>query len=331
MDNKPEHAPPLPEPHILEQAAEWFATLGDEDTGPEQHDRWREWIEDHPEHRRAWRYVEQISARFQQARDGAGRDGAGRILRHTRGERLTRRRLLTGGAAGLAAWLVWSRTPLPEAGGRLMAELSADQRTATGEIRDLALPDGGHLWLNSASAVDLAYGEALRRLTLHDGEVLIQTAPDPRQRPFVVDTRHGRLRALGTRFTVRRHADHSFLAVYEGAVAIRTGNGREAIINAGRQTTFQTDSIHSAGPADPARQAWSQGLIVANDLPLGELVAELARYRHGHLGVDPSVAQLRALGTYPTGRPEQALAMLENALPVRARRLLPWWVTLVPA
>ncbi|HCE41703.1 MAG TPA: hypothetical protein DEV80_16760, partial [Alcanivorax sp.] len=83
--------------------------------------------------------------------------------------------------------------------------------------------------------------------------------------------------------------------------------------------------------ADPARQAWSQGLIVANDLPLGELVAELARYRHGHLGVDPAVAHLRALGTYPAGRPDLALTMLENALPVRARQPLPWWVTIGPA
>ncbi|HCE41020.1 MAG TPA: iron dicitrate transport regulator FecR, partial [Alcanivorax sp.] len=88
--------------------------------------------------------------------------------------------------------------------------------TATGEIRDLGLDDGGRLWLNSATTVDVAYDDALRRVTLHDGEILIQTGADPRRRPFVVDTRHGRLRALGTRFTVRHHRDHGFLAVYQG-------------------------------------------------------------------------------------------------------------------
>ncbi|MBM1145825.1 FecR domain-containing protein [Alcanivorax sp. ZXX171] len=327
----PDSSAPLPDHRILEQAAEWFAALGDEEAGPDQRLRWRRWIETDPEHRRAWHYVEQVSARFQQARGHAGRDGAGRILQHTRSDRLTRRRLLGGGVAGLAAWLTWRHTPLPDATGRLIAGLTADQHTATGEIRDLGLADGGRLWLNSATTVDVAYDDALRRVTLHDGEILIQTGADPRRRPFVVDTRHGRLRALGTRFTVRHHRDHGFLAVYQGAVAIRTRGGEEAVIQAGQQATFQAGSVTPAGAADPARQAWSQGLIVANDLPLGELVAELARYRHGHLGVDPAVAHLRALGTYPAGRPDLALAMLENALPVRARQPLPWWVTIGPA
>ncbi|HCE41021.1 MAG TPA: hypothetical protein DEV80_13290, partial [Alcanivorax sp.] len=131
----PDSSAPLPDHRILEQAAEWFAALGDEEAGPDQRLRWRRWIETDPEHRRAWHYVEQVSARFQQARGHAGRDGAGRILQHTRSDRLTRRRLLGGGVAGLAAWLAWRHTPLPDATGRLIAGLTADQHTATGEIR----------------------------------------------------------------------------------------------------------------------------------------------------------------------------------------------------
>ncbi len=60
-------------------------------------------------------------------------------------------------------------------------------------------------------------------------------------------------------------------------------------------------------------------------------MAELARYRHGHLAVDPAVAGLPVMGTYPLDDTDRALAMLEAALPVRVRRRLPWWVTLEPA
>jgi transmembrane sensor len=43
----------------------------------------------------------------------------------------------------------------------------------------------------------------VRRIELLKGEVLITTAKDSALRPFIVQTRHGTARALGTRFSVR--------------------------------------------------------------------------------------------------------------------------------
>ena len=118
------------------------------------------------------------------------------------------------GGAGLAGW----RHP------SLRQELlawNADYRTATGEIREIVLADGTRAWLGAASALDVNYGLELRLLRLLAGEVHIETAPDA-QRAFVVDTPHGRLRALGTRFNVKLTQHGSLLAVYQGAVEIRT-------------------------------------------------------------------------------------------------------------
>jgi transmembrane sensor len=43
------------------------------------------------------------------------------------------------------------------------------------------------------------------------------------------------------------------------------------------------------------------------------------------------VAGLRLVGVYPLARPGQVLDMLERTLPVRVRRLTPWWVQVGPA
>ncbi|WP_052063720.1 hypothetical protein [Nitrincola sp. A-D6] len=69
---------------------------------------------------------------------------------------------------------------------------------------------------------------------------------------------------------------------------------------------------------------------MAEDIPLKELVSELARYRRGYLGINPAIANVRVMGAYPINNPDHCLAMLEDALPVRVNRLLPWWVTLEP-
>ena len=65
-------------------------------------------------------------------------------------------------------------------------------------------------------------------------------------------------------------------------------------------------------------------------MPLDEFIAELGGYRRGHLGVDPSVARLRVMGSFPLADTDQALAQLEEALPVRVQRRFDWWLTVVP-
>ena len=148
--------------------------------------------------------------------------------------------------------------------GRPLQAWLASERTGTGQIRDVRLADGSHLWLGSRTAVDIDYSASTRLLRLLQGEVLIDTADDPR--PLLLDTRHGRLQALGTRFSVREGNDFSQLSVFAGAVRIEPSRGRAGqVLQAGHQVRFGTDGISASAPADPARQAWSRGVLLAND------------------------------------------------------------------
>jgi transmembrane sensor len=316
----------------LEQAAHWYAALcADEDaTSAGQRAEWAKWLTERPEHRRAWEHIEAVSRRFDPLRAEGEREAASAAMRVSAKGFTTRRRVLGCVAAlcgtGMAGWLAWRLTSLPD----VVTAWQADYSTGVGERRDLTLADGTRVWLNTSSALDVDYDNERRLLTLTMGEILVETSKDATTRPFYVDTNHGRMQALGTRFTVRRTADFTLLSVFEGRVGIRTLSGETSIVAAHEQREFTADVISDPRPADIAREAWSRGVIVADNVTLATFVAELSRYTRGHIGVDPAAADIRVVGRFPANRPDQVLAMLERDLPVRIQRTLPWWTSIAP-
>ncbi|WP_371820085.1 FecR family protein [Verticiella alkaliphila] len=237
---------------------------------------------------------------------------------------VSRRRMLAWGAAiaaGGLGWATWRHTELPV---RALA-WTADVHTGVGEIRRMALPDGSALWLNALSAVDVDFGGTLRRLHLLAGEIQVRTRPAP-GRDFVTDTRHGRLRAFGTRFTARVASAATLVAVYEGAMAITTRTGAEAIVAAGQQAWFSSEAVMPSTPAEAARDAWTRGVVIADNLPLADMARELSRYYGGHISVSAEVASLRVFGSYPAQDPVRALHMLASVMPIQVRRWLPGWL-----
>ena len=311
----------------LEAAAGWYATLRSEDAAPADRQAWQAWLDESEEHVRAWAIVESVSRRFDPLR-GCGHEaasaGIGAALRGGVG----RRRMLAGLAGffglGMAGWAAWRHTALPE----LVMAWGADFRTSTGEQRQITLADGTEVWLNTGSALSVDYRPDARLLKLAAGEVLVRTARDELARPFHVDTRDGRMRALGTRFSVSHDGTRTRLDVFESAVEIRNAAGAVQRVDAGQRAEFTADGLSAVAPAERAREAWCRGVVVADGIPLRQLIAELARYQRGHIGVAPEVAELNVMGVYPALDTGRALAMLENTLPIRLKRVLPWWVTI---
>ncbi|WP_258231443.1 FecR domain-containing protein [Achromobacter pulmonis] len=317
-----------PSQGVLEQAAEWFALLQSGEATRADRQAWRAWHDSAEAHRAAWAQVERVGRIFQpirQAPDPRLTVGAYRTATADAG----RRRLVLGLAAlagaGLLGGAAWRPSLLP---GALLA-WTADHRTGVGEVREIALQDGTRVWLGTGSAFDEDFGAALRRLELVAGEILISTASDP-GRPFVVDTPRGRLRALGTRFSVRLQDGDARIAVYDGAVRAQTAGGAGGVIPSGMQARLTRAGLAGLEPAVASAEASTRGLYIAQDIPLGDVLRELGRYRAGYLSVSPQVAGLPVFGSYPMTEPDRALAMLESVLPIRVSRPLPWWVRVGP-
>lgn len=100
------------------------------------------------------------------------------------------------------------------------ATYNAEFRTALGERRQVALPDGSLMDLNSRSVVAVHYVKGQRGIELKQGEAMFSVEHDT-SRPFVVDAGAGQVTVTGTRFDVRRDDDQTRVVVEAGTVKVQ--------------------------------------------------------------------------------------------------------------
>ena len=312
-------------PAIVQQAARWMARLWSDDASDEDQAECARWRAAHPHHDLAWQRLQAFEGKLH----SVPREVARHALREPAVAYLNRRRALkvlallfpVGGmlyaARGTDAWQV----------------AMAGHGTEKGEIREFILPDGTRVMLASASAIDVRFDASERLLILRAGEILVTTAHDPSQRPFRVQGRHGTVRALGTRFTLRQDEHTSRVAVFEGAVEVRLAHAPERPVRVatGYGAVFSADIVQSAAPVPASAAAWSKGVLVADNMRLDALVAELARYRPGLLRCDPAVAGLSVNGVFSLRDTDRALHNLALALPVQIVARTRFWVTVQAA
>jgi len=319
MDRQPVSA------RVLDEAIAWQLRLGDETNDPRVGNELQRWLDESAEHAKAWAQLSGIDRQLARIDSPVARHALQASAMPRRRGPADRAWLGLALFCVVGAGLALKTQPLPV--------WLADERTGRGEQRSITLADHSHIQLNSRSAVDIRFDDRQRRLYLHQGEVLIETAPGNDPRPFIVETRQGDLRALGTRFIVRREGDDATrLIVLRSAVSALPGNLKAGrTLRAGEQVVMYRNRLGADQQAPTAADAWSHGMLVVEDLPLGELLAKLAEYRHGYLGLDPSLESLRISGSFPLHDTDRALAALPPSLPVQIERHTDWWVKVVPA
>ena len=205
----------------------------------------------------------------------------------------------------------------------------ADQRTAPAQWQQLKLEDGSQLTLSGNSAVDLNFNGQQRQVRLLRGEILVQVAHDA-TRPFTVVTDDGQMRALGTRFTVKREAPGTLLSMLESSVAATDANQHDDVqVSAGQQARITPSAVKLLGRIDPRATdaAWKHHQLVVQDRPLPEVLDELARQYGGHVQFDrQQLADLRVSAVLPLDNPRRALQLIADGLPVRIRAYSPLWL-----
>lgn len=304
-----------PPPDAIERAAAWLVQMQEGTLSAEQHRLLQAWRQESAEHERAWQAAIQVKVMFGSVPAGVGQKVLGRGP-------VARRQLLLSIAAMTAlipiGWLAHRQWPA----------MTADYRTATGEQQRVVLPDGGQLHINTASLVDVQFDSQQRLIYLHRGEIAITTASD-KNRPFLVQTPAGLVRALGTRFVVHRlERDITEVSVYEHAVAITPSNAKNEIrLEAGKKTTFDDKGIYQLTDHNEPAAAWVNGQLLADNQRLEDFIHELARYHFGVLRCDPAVADLRISGVFPVKDTRTVLRVIADTLPVRVSQVTDYWAT----
>ncbi|MDG9929373.1 MULTISPECIES: FecR domain-containing protein [unclassified Pseudomonas] len=305
---------------VVEQAIAWRVRLASGTCADEEISACLDWRRRHTDHELAWQRLDGLGERFARLPTALGHaalDEPGHDPLRRRALKALGLLIAVGGAGALAVR------------GEVVQPLFANLRTGTGERRSLLLPDGGRLHLNAGSAVDIDYGPAHRLIRLYQGEILLETAADERQRPFLVDTRQGTLRALGTRFRVHDQGASCQVAVYAGAVEVIPRQGVARVLQAGTQARFDPSAVQAGERADEDRSRWVDGVLVAREMRLDAVVAELERQRPGVLRCDPAVAGLRISGVFPLDDTDRALTAIGQTLPVRVVYRTRYWVSLM--
>lgn len=307
------------------EAERWFARLLASDCTAAERAACQRWQDADPVNAAAYAQVERISQRATAFRFQPQYRAAAREIRE-RAARAGRRRGIARWGLSLAAaasavlaiglgWRVWNP-----------AQPEQHYVTTTGERRTLDLDDGSRVLLDTDSAVTVRYSRKHRDVVLERGQADFSVASAP-QRPFVVQAGGGAVRAVGTRFQVRRHADSVQVSLLEGVVTVTAtppaGQQRNITLAPGEELRFDSGQLWAKGNVDlEAAQGWPQGELVFRERPLPELIEEMNRYTPVKLRIgDPALNELRFSGVFYENDQDSLLQALEQVWSVRAEKV----------
>lgn len=304
---------------VAEQAMFWYLELLEPQAGEQARAACQSWRQAHPLHEKAWQRAEALGRRMSDIREHRP------LATATLGSGLSRRRAIKQLAlllvAGAGAWRVRESA--------LVQPLLADYRSAVGERRTLALAADLSVQLNTDSAINVELTQQARRIHLLRGEISLVLGQNSPGRELLVQTAQGSIALHSGSFGVRQHDGYSQLALLRGEVRLLPLHGASSRLAASEQVNFTEREVFSRR-GQVAEMAWTQGMIVADGQRLADFLAELARYRHGHLGCDPALADLRVSGTFPLDDTDRVLAAVSRTLQLEIHALTRYWITLRP-
>lgn len=302
----------------LEAAADWFLLLMEDDS-PENRRRWQRWHDAHPSNGWAWEKVEKLQSLL-----AAAPRQTPQVLRQTdrKGQRLRRQVLSMLGVvvtAGLGYRLAatWQAAPATTAIEWIVA--------APGKRREVALPDGGRLWLAAGTRVGIAYDAGSRDIYLTAGALQLTSGSDPQGRKLRILARDGVIRPLGTRLTVSLFGDHTVLAVQQSAAEAQPLSGSRVRVEAGQRVIFSRTGSGRPETALFAEDAWTRGLLTALNMPLTEFADRFALYTGQHIEVAPALALRRVSGTFRLDAADRSLHTLADGLALRLEQTGAGW------
>jgi len=307
---------------LEEQAAEWVLRLGEDDLDAKEQAELLAWLNADPRHQATLQRMQGVISQLQGLREQR-RPVAAALKVASQGRSISRRMVL--GLALTAAVL----GALPFAGTTPQAWF-ADLHTAPAQWHSETLADGSRITLAGNSVVDVQFSASERRILLRKGQILIDVAHD-RDRPLRVLTEEGSFRALGTRFVVSHRDQRSELTMLESRVEARSAvSGDQRVVGRGERAWVARDGLGPLPAIDPQRveQAWQQHQLVADGVPLDQVLDALAAQRQGVLRFDRQAMQgLRVSAVLPLDDSERALRLLAEALPIRIGGVGRWWTT----
>ncbi|MBD1586638.1 FecR domain-containing protein [Pseudomonas typographi] len=299
---------------VARSAARWLVrvesgALSEQDLASLQ--RWREASDLH-EH--AWHNAQALKGRFEALPPAVA---MATLDRSKQGRRQLLKGMLGLAVVAPAGWLATRELPL--------AAWGADLATGTGEQRRVRLADGSVLQLNTATAVNI--DDRQRRVSLIRGELSLRLA---NAQPLLIETAHGRSCLRSGEIGVCQDEIACEFSMFTGFADLWPMRYSALALRAGQRVRVTDRGVGPIGVFDVSQPGWREGVLVALDQPLGDLLRDLDRYRPGILRWSPELESLRVTGSFRLAEPDRVLTVLAATLPLEVHWRTRYWATLVP-
>ncbi|MCI3135340.1 FecR family protein [Phenylobacterium aquaticum] len=305
-------APDPHDPRLQAEAAEWFAKLGQRAISSADLMAYREWRRV-PAHRAAYEAVEAVWTASAALKSDPEIRAATEEARQSNKSGL--------GAPPVIARVRWTALAvLVVLGGAIALQVAQRGQTyATGpaEQRIITLQDGSRVRLDTRSQIRVRFTPQARDISLASGQALFEVAHD-QTRPFTVSAGATQVRAVGTRFDVRRDGNAARVVLIEGVVEVRRAETRAPI-------RLQHGQALPAAATQPqtadleAATDWTEGRIRFQATPLREAVAEVNRYSRQAIVLDAgTLNDAKVSGVFNAGDTQAFIGAVSDLFNLKA-------------
>lgn len=305
-----------PSPRQARQALRWVIRCSAGPLPERQQRSLQRWLQADPRHALAWRQQQAFWLRL----DAAGPEVLAALPELTTDRQglrpiAPRRRLPWRLASAAVVVLMVAAAP------HALLLARSDLRSSTAP-RVVQLDDGSTAVLDAGTALALAFDGPQRRVRLLRGQAWFQVAHE--QRPFQVEAGGGRIRDIGTAFSVSMQGATITTEVSEGMVDVRPGDGSVQRLRAGQARAFRDgrwlQPLQQAAPE--AMAPWRRGEVVIDDLPAAQAITDLGRYRRAPVWVlGGQSARVRVSGLFHLQQPDTAIDAVAAQAGLRVQRL----------
>lgn len=218
-----------------------------------------------------------------------------------------RRILLAGGAGATMAAACLLGVMRLQSDKKENSVVPTNFATDVGQTREILIPDGSVITLNTNSRVSVELTPEVRNIYLSKGEALFDVAKN-KNRPFVVFAGYTQIKAIGTSFSVSVLPKKPIrVIVREGLVEVKKRDAAPIWLSANDRAVVRRDApikAETISKIQVARQlSWQYGRIAIDHGTLQDAANEFARYNDVPIVVDPAVANRTITGMFASNDP----------------------------
>ncbi|MBF7683678.1 FecR domain-containing protein [Acinetobacter sp. B5B] len=301
---------------IMEQAAQWFLILDDQNCSQEESQQFQTWLKQDSSHEDCFNEIKQTFDQFSQFRQTHRRPIPHQLIENsiqkTQESSIFKKQGLYSIAIIFLVFLLWWISPTEA--------WFADQKNAYNTWSETKLSDHSYIKMSGNTLFNVDYNQQQRNIHLITGNILVDVAKDSR-RPFFVKTDHVAIKVLGTRFIVHHFKDLTVLTMLHSStqvdISLKNRQKKTIYVHAGQQLvideqgdySIQNLSIHLA------EESWKKQRLAVDLMPLDQVLNILQTYESNTLKYNPAqLHQIKVSAILPLDG--SGVALLQASLPI---------------